>query len=235
MGRKLAVLLLGCFFASTLTVVAHADPIEKCVPVPAKTSSQSILGVEVPGVGGIELCVKADVQATGEPQLRNYEGCGSPCFAIVVRNLKVTADVTLVAKYSLNKKPQDPIVLATGQQVIDPLGSTHQCIYSYYEDFNPCHDGISTPANVKATGAKARIALSWSRSFAFGEAKVAGYEVLRSATGAEGTFAPIATTTELSFVDQAVTKNQTFWYSIVALANDGSRSGASTAVSATAK
>lgn len=210
------------------------DPTDKCLPLPVKTNNQTILGQEVPGVRDVVLCWKADHALAGEPQLRNYEGCGDPCFAIVVRDLKVAFNIQLSARYTLGGQPQGPIPVGASQTV-EPLSGTHQCIYSYWEYYNPCKDGVSIPANLKAAPGTGKVQLSWSKSFAFGDSKVAGYEVLRSASGAEDSFLPIGTTTALSFTDLGLQSGETFWFSVVAFDDKGNRSGMADPVSVTVK
>jgi hypothetical protein len=156
---------------------------------------------------------------------------------VVVRNLSVTVDATVTVSYSLDGKAQPPLPVATGSTTLAPLSGVHNCVLSYHQPGtpDPCEDGISNPANLKATPGRGRIGLTWGRSFAFGESSVAGYEISRSATGAEGTFAPIATTTDLSFVDRRIPRGTTYYYTVAAFDSANVRSGASDPASATAK
>lgn len=215
------------------TATAAAFEPEECAAVPAGVNNQTVLGQEIPGVKDVRLCVRADQSVSGEPQIRHYQGCGSPCFVLVIRDLEVAFDVQVTAGYTLGGKPQSPIPVGATQKV-EPLGDTHQCIYSYWETYNPCRDGVSTPAGLTAQGGRAKVTLSWRKSFAFGESNVLGYEILRSATGEDGSFVPVGTTAELSFTNGRLPAG-TYWYSVVALDDRGNRSGMATPVSATTK
>lgn len=235
--RKGISLVLGLVVVSTMGSIASADPIDACVSLPAAVGSQEVLGQQVPGVSDIELCVWSATGATGEPQVRQYEGCGRPCFAVVVRNLKADIDTAITLRYSLDGKQQDPVPVTTGQTGIAPLDGIHNCVYSYHAPGSPspCKDGISNPSNLRATGERARIALAWNRAFAFGESKVAGYEIYRSDSGTEGTFTLVGTTTETSFTDVTVARGGTYHYVVIAFDDKEARSGASNPASATAK
>lgn len=235
--RKFAIAVAVALLVGGFAGDAGADPIERCTPVPVSLGSHWIVGQEVPGLKDVELCVTADQAFSGEPQLRNYEGCGDPCFAVVVRDLKVSFDVLLKVRYTLGDEEQPVIPLGTGRQTVEPLSGTHNCIYGYSQasNYNPCQDGISTPDNLRATGGRAKVSLAWSKSFAFGESRVADYEVLRSDSGAEGTWTALGTTSNLSFVDTSVNRGTTYWYTVVAIDSTGARSGAAQAASATVK
>lgn len=211
---------------------ASATEMPDCFLVPAGVNNQSIVGKEIPGIKDVELCVETDAGAAGEPQVRNYTGCGDPCFAIVIRDLAVEFEVELTLSYTLGGQPQ-PVEVVSAAQKVEPLSGTHQCIYSYYEGgYNPCNDGVSAPANLEATGRKAKITLAWDKSFAFGQSSVAQYEILRSPTGEEGTFVPVATTADLTFTDTGLPSRTTFWYTVVALDDRGNRSGMAAPASA---
>jgi len=149
----------------------------------------------------------------------------------VVRDLAVAFDVRLEVTYTLGGRPQAPQSLGA-THTVEPLSGTHQCIYSHYDGpFNPCRDGVSTPANLAATGARTKITLEWDKSFAFGESSVHHYEILRSVTGEDGSFESIATTTGLTFTDSGLPRASAFWYTVVAWDDQGNGSGAATPVS----
>lgn len=235
--KKAISVIVGLFVVSTVGVSsAMADPIDVCQPVPVTVNSISVVGQKIPGVSDVKVCVKSLTGVAGEPQLRRYEGCGENCLAVVIRNLAVAVDTTVTVHYSLDGKAQQPIPVATGATTVAPLDGIHNCVLSYHAPGtpDPCEDGVSIPANLKATAGRAKISLTWSRSFAFGESTVAGYEIWRSATGAEGTFAPIATTTSMSFTD-LVAKGTTYHYTVIAFDSEGTKSGASNSAFATAK
>jgi hypothetical protein len=234
--NKVVSLVMGAVVVATIgSSAATAEPIDACVPLPAKVGSQEVLGQKIPGVSDLKVCVTSRTAATGEPQLRRYEGCGDPCFAIVVRNLRADIDTTVTISYSLDGKPQDPLPVTTGQTSLSPLDGIHNCVYAYHEPGSPspCENGISNPANLRATAGKAKVSLAWNRSFAFGESEVAGYEIWRSDSGADGTFTLLTTATATSFVDTAVVRGATYYYSVLAFDNEGTRSGASNIASAT--
>ena len=236
--KKTVSLIVGLFAVSTITASsAAADPIDICQPVPVTVGTINVVGQKVPGVSNVKVCVRSLTGATGEPQLRRYEGCGENCLAVVIRNLAIAVDTTVTVHYSLDGQAQAPIPVTTGATTLAPLDGIHNCVVSYHAPGtpDPCQDGLSTPAGLKATAGRAKIDLQWNKSFAFGEASVAGYEIARSSSGLEGTFTPIATTTSQSFTDLKLPKNTTYWYTVTAFTADGVRSGAATPVSATAK
>lgn len=236
--KKAIALIVGLFVVGTIGAPgASAEPIDVCVPLPVKVGTITVAGQKIPGVSDIKVCVRSLTEATGEPQVRRYEGCGDTCLAVVIRNLSVSVDTTVNVFYSLDGKAQQPIPVSTGSTTVAPLDGVHNCVLGYSDPGapNPCENGVSIPANLKAAAGRAKISLSWNRSFAFGESTVAGYEIWRSDTGTEGTFARIATTTSLSFSDIGVPQGTTYWYQIVAFDNENTKSGASTSASATAK
>lgn len=228
--KGIAVLIAAATLAWIPNASASGTAPEECATAPVAINNQSVLGHDVPGAKDVRICVRTDVSLKGEPQIRQYEGCGDPCFAVVIRDLAVAFDVQVRLTYTLGGKPQ-PAEPLGATQTVEPLSGTHQCIYSHYDGtFNPCRDGVSTPANLAASGAKAKISLRWDRSYAFGESSIQHYEILRSATGEEGTFEPVGTTTGLTFTDSALPRAKTFWYTVVALDDRGNRSGAATPV-----
>lgn len=236
--KKIVSLMTGLVVVATLgTSAASAEPIDACVPLPVTVGTQDILGQEVPGVSDVRVCVNSKTAAAGEPQLRRYEGCGEPCLAVVVRNLKADVDTAVTISYSLDGEAQDPLPVTTGQFSVAPLDGIHNCVYAYHAPGtpSPCEDGISSPADLRATAERAKISLSWKRSFAFGESNVAGYEIWRSESGDEGTFSLLTTTTATSLADASVLKGMTYHYSVVAFDTEGTRSGASNQAWATAK
>lgn len=236
--KKAVALIVGLLAVGTIsTSSASAGPSEICQPLPVTVGSFSVVGQKVSGVSDVKVCVESITNATGEPQVRRYEGCGETCLAVVIRNLAVAVDATVTVHYSLDGKPQQPIPVATGPTTLAPLSGTHSCVLSYHAPGSPdpCEDGISTPANLRAEARRAKIDLQWNKSFAFGESAVAGYEISRSTSGDEGTFVPIATTTSLSFSDTSLTRGTTYWYTVTAFDREGDRSGAASPVSATTK
>lgn len=197
----------------------------ECVSVPAGINNQSVLGHDVPGIKDVKICVHTDAGVTGQPQVRHYEGCGDPCFAVVVRDLAAAFDVQLSVSYTLGGTPQPAESLGI-KQTIKPLEGTHQCVYSHYDGgYNPCRDGVSAPSNLEALGRKSKITLEWDKAFAFGDSSVGHYEVLRSATGEEGSYVPIATTTNLTVTDSGLPAATTYWYTVAAIDDRGNRSG----------
>ena len=93
----------------------------------------------------------------------------------------------------------------------------------------------TTPTGLRATGAKAKVNLSWSGSTDAGGSGLAGYRVWRSTTGASGAFTAIGTTSSASYTDSNVTKNVDYWYRVTAFDNAGNQSPASNIVSASPK
>ena len=238
--NKAISLLLGAIVVSTVGVTTASAavqvPTHVCVPLPVQVGSQEVLGQRIPGVSKISACVTSKTGAAGEPQLRRYEGCGDPCFAIVVRNLAIDVDTSVTLSYSLDGRPQT-LPVSTGSTRITPLDGIHNCVYAYHAPgtASPCQDGISTPAELQARGGRSKVALTWNRSFAFGESNVDGYEIWRSESGEEGTFTQIAVSEDLDFSDTGLKNGASYWYQVVAFDTDGLKSGASNTASATTK
>lgn len=230
--KRIALALVTAALAWVPAVGASAAELEECVAVPVGINNQSVLGKDIPGLKDVKICVHSSSSLTGEPRVREYEGCGEPCFAIVVRDVAVAVDVQVRMSYTLGGQPQ-PSEPVGATKRIEPLSGTHQCLYSYYEGgFNPCRDGVSTPANLKATARRAKITLQWDKSFAFGESSVQHYEILRSTTGEEGSFLPVGTTTGLTFTNSGLSSATTYWYTVLAVDDRGNRSGTAAPVSA---
>lgn len=238
--NKAISLLLGAMVVSTVGMTtasaAVEQPTDVCVPLPVTVGSQEVLGQRVPGVSNISVCASSKTGARGEPQLRRYEGCGDPCFAIVVRDLAVDLNTSVTFSYSLDGRPQS-VPVSTGSTTLEPLDGIHNCVYAYHAPgtMSPCEDGLSNPAELIAKGGRSKVALTWQKSFAFGESQVDGYEIWRSESGAEGTFAPIGVSTSLSFTDKGLAAGTSYWYQVVAFDTDGVKSGASNTATATTK
>ncbi|HEX2294360.1 MAG TPA: fibronectin type III domain-containing protein [Actinomycetota bacterium] len=204
---------------------------DQCVPVPAGVNNQSILGRDIPGIKDVKICVRADAALTGEPRIRHYEGCGDPCFAVVIRDLAVAFEARLGVTYTLGGQVHSEEPLGTTQR-IEPLSGTHQCVYSHYDGyFDPCRDGVSTPADLEGLGRKTKVTLGWDKSFAFGESYVVGYEISRSTTGEEGSFTVVGSTSDLTFDDTSLRRATEYWYTVTAIDNHGNRSGSATPIS----
>lgn len=229
--KRIALVLVAAALAWVPAMGASAAEVEDCVTVPAGINNQSVLGKEIPGLKDVKICVHSASSVTGEPKVREYEGCGEPCFAIVVRDVAVAVDVQVRMSYTLGGQPQ-PSEPVGATKRIEPVSGAYQCVYSYYEGgFNPCSDGVSTPANLKAAARRAKVTLQWDRSFAFGESSVQHYEIQRSTTGEEGSFVPVGTTTGLTFTDTTVASGTTYWYTVLAEDDRGNRSGTAAPVS----
>lgn len=84
----------------------------------------------------------------------------------------------------------------------------------------------SVPANLTASGGVGTITLTWSAS-----AGASGYSVKRATTSG-GPYAPLGSTSALSYIDSAVTGGTVYFYAVSSLAPDG-ESGLSLPASAT--
>lgn len=89
----------------------------------------------------------------------------------------------------------------------------------------------TAPRNLKATGGKAKVTLSWTASTDSGGSGLKGYKVFRSTTGTTGAYSQIGAPTTTSFTDTAVVKGKVYYYYVVAYDNTGNHSPASAKVS----
>ncbi|MPZ73149.1 MAG: DUF4082 domain-containing protein [Nitriliruptorales bacterium] len=91
----------------------------------------------------------------------------------------------------------------------------------------------TAPTDLKAvTSGKRRVNLSWSGSTDSESSGLAGYRVWRSSSGATGTFAALATSTNTSYTDSATISGETYWYRVTAHDDAGNESLPSNTVSA---
>ncbi len=206
-----------------------------CQEVPITVPGITILSQRVDKISDVKVCVEAGVVADVVPTVVDQPDCGSPCFTVEVRDLIAAAETKIEVSYKRGSAGQveriSYQVPKTG--VTQPIERT--CVLGV-GDPDPCVDRITTPKSLTATAMrKQRINLSWQASKDTGGAPLVGYEIWRSETGDEGSFALLQASETTSFQDTGLTKGQQYWYYVVAIDGDGNRSAASGVASATAR
>ena len=94
---------------------------------------------------------------------------------------------------------------------------------------NPDTMAPTSPLNIKATGGRGKVSLTWTASTDSGGSGLAGYKIMR-ATSSAGPFTQIATTTATTYTDAAVTKGKVYYYYLLAYDKAGNNSSPSATV-----
>jgi fibronectin type 3 domain-containing protein len=89
------------------------------------------------------------------------------------------------------------------------------------------------PQGLVATAKKRGAALSWSAST--DNVAVSGYAVLRSSTGAAGSYVQTATSRTTAYTDGTLTSGRTYYYEVAAYDVAGNRSAPSKVVTVKAR
>ncbi|HWC15288.1 MAG TPA: hypothetical protein VG929_11965 [Actinomycetota bacterium] len=198
--------------------------INQCVNPPVRVPGIGVLGQKVTGtITELAVCVDVNVTADVAPEVAQYDDCGDPCYAVIVRDFDIKGDSKIDISYKVDGQPvtqaYDP------EPVSQKVGNGRLCLVEVGGPPNPCSERITTPKSLTATSSKGRVALSWKRSIDTGNDNLLGYEIWRSEDGT--TFGQLATLAETSFVDSAVEKGKQYWYYVVAFDAEGNRSQAS--------
>ena len=240
MGKRL-IAVLGVALMATVACGDSApkqdafigNPLDKCQTVPGTVPGVSVLGKRIAGISDIKACVSDKTDASGAPAIKNQPDCGTPCFTVEIDKFAISTDAKVELTWSREgtkeKYGYDPEPIGDG-----PL-TGRVCVIGVGTP-DPCVDRITTPKNFKATGAKRAINLRWDAAIDTGGAALSGYEVWRSTTGVDGSFALHGTTTTSAtkFTDK-VGKSKTYWYYVVTVDGDGNRSLATSVAKATSR
>ena len=240
MGKRLIVLLgvalmatVACGDSEPRQDAFIGNPLDKCHTVPGSVPGITVLGKRIAGISDIKACVSDDTKASGAPALKNQPDCGTPCFTVEIDKFAIGTDAKVELSWNregtTEKYGYDPDPIGdgplTGRVCVIGVGSP-----------DPCVDRITTPKNFKASAAKRAINLRWDASTDTGGAPLTGYEIWRSSTGVDGSFALDGNTTSSStkYTDKVGAK-KTYWYYVVAVDGDGNRSLATNVSKATSR
>lgn len=240
LGLSLALLLLAaaCGGSSEQNAATFGDDDDPtttsvCQPVPLAVGGITVAGRRIEGVSNVKVCVDAVVGANVAPEIINQPECGDPCFTVEVADMDIAGDSKIVVTYDRDGTAATPIEIDP-PSVNQGRATGRQCVLGYGTP-DPCADRITTPKNLTATSGKKKVKLAWSGSTDTRGGPLAGYEIWRSDSGAEGTFVSHATTTETTYVDSGLVKGVAYYYYVVAFDTDGNHSLASNTATAAAK
>lgn len=210
--------------------------VSECVRAPVTVAGVSVLGQRVEGISDLKVCVDAHAKADVAPQVIDQPDCGTPCFTIEVRNLDIATDQKIEITMKRDNKDVPPITF--DPQPVNP-GEEEQagrvCVVGYGGPPDPCAERITTPKGLTTKPARTKVSLQWKPSTDTGDGDITGYEIWRSSTGEDLTFANVGTVPEVSFTDSGLTRKSQYWYYVVALDADGNRSEASDVATTTTK
>lgn len=206
--------------------------VNECVNPPVTVPGIGVLGQKVTGtISELKVCVDVKVSADVAPEIVQYDDCGDPCYAVILRDFDIAGDSKVDISYKVDGQAvtqgYDP------EPVGQKVGNGRLCVVEVGGPPNPCSERITTPKNLTATAGKRQISLTWRRSIDTGNDNLLGYEIWRSEDGT--TFGQLATLAETTFVDTAVQKGKQYWYYVVAFDADGNRSQASNTAQTTPK
>ena len=211
--------------------------VAECVTAPVTVGGFTILGSHrVEGISDLKVCVDVKARAGVVPQLIHQPDCGSPCFTIEVRNLDISADEKIEITMKRDGVPAQPITF--DPEPVHPTAGNQTgriCVIGHGGPPDPCAERITTPKDLTASPGRTKVTLSWAASQDTGDNDLQGYEIWRSTTGEEGTFAHVSTVASTSAVDGDLSRRQSYWYYVVAFDADGHRSVASNIVTTTTK
>jgi len=196
------------------------------VKAPVKVPSIEVLGQYVESVSDVQVCTDVSASVGVVPQIVEHEDCGDPCYTIEVRNFDLAADTAITITLSRDGVPQEP-------QTYDPAPVEHgqetgrKCIIGVGGPPKPCSARLTQPRSLTADAAKRKVGLTWKASVDTDDGDLSGYEVWRSTTGEEGSFAVVATVAETTHVDAQLERGTSYWYYVVAFDADGNFSPAS--------
>lgn len=198
--------------------------VNQCVNPPVRIPGIGVLGQKVTGtITDLEVCVDVAVTADVAPEVVQYDDCGDPCYAVIVRDFDIAGDSKINVSYKADgqavEQTYDP------EPVGQKAGNGRLCLVEVGGPPNPCSERITTPRSLTATSGKRQVALTWKQSIDTGNDNLLGYEIWRSEDGT--TFGQLTTLAETTFVDTNVVKGKQYWYYVVAFDAEGNRSQAS--------
>lgn len=213
---------------------------ELCVALPVGSDPKEIhVGpnhVHVPGLSAIQACLASDVNLNGTPTVTPYPNCGTACFAVRVADIRAYTDLKVEVRYR-----EDQVERSIGVDP-DPVDVTRDleevCISNHGVDApDPCVVTITSPSGLKAKGGVRQVALSWSAAQeAYGRKMTATYQLWRNTSTDVETFEMIAEDIAgTKFVDSGLSRKTTYSYYVVAVDENGNRSGGSDIATATTK
>ncbi len=215
------------------TFGSESTPAEVCQKVPANVPGVTIAGQRVKSIENLEVCVQAGAEVGVVPVIKDQPQCGNPCMTVEITGLNANVDTAVEIRMRRDGVDQevthDPDPLAVGD-------SERWCLIGIGTP-DPCVERITTPTDLRAVQGKMAgvLKLTWQPSTHTGDAEVVGYEVYRSESGEEGTFAPVGTTTGTKFKETGLTSGTTYFYYVIALDGNGNHSEASTVAQGTPK
>jgi hypothetical protein len=223
--------------ADTTNPAALEDvSVSECVTAPVTVGGISVLGQRVEGISDVKVCVDASARADVAPQVIEQPDCGSPCFTVEVRNLDIAADQKIEVSMKRDGKDVPPITF--DPQPVNPTEEEQTgriCVLGYGGPPDPCAERLTTPKSLTVTAGKTKATLSWRASVDTGDGDITGYEIWRSTSGEDLSFAYVTTVPDVSAVDTGLTRKTQYWYYVVALDADGHRSEASEVATATTR
>lgn len=210
-----------------------STPAEVCEQVPANVPGVTIAGQRVKNIEDLEACVQAGAAVGVVPVIKDQPQCGTPCMTLEITGLNANVDTGVKIRFSRDGETEEL------NHDVDPISvgdSTRWCLVGIGTP-DPCIERITTPTNLRADVGKNAgvLKLSWKPSTNTGDADVTGYQIYRSETGEEGTFAPVGTATSTAFTDKGLASGTTYSYYVIALDGEGNHSEASNVARGTPK
>ncbi len=232
----LAVPAVGYAAAGSSKKDSKTDPI--CVPLPVSTDAKDIhIGtthIHLAGRNNIRGCVTVEDKVSGTPTITAYNNCGSACFAVRVADVKAYADLKVEILWREDGVEKSHAVDPDPVDVAKDLEEV--CISNHAAGTpDPCVVTLTSPSNLRAKGGSRQVALRWTAAGeAYGRSVSTTYEIWRSTTGELDTFELVAEqVAETSFLDTALARRTSYSYFVVAVDENGNRSGGSNVATAT--
>ncbi len=215
-------------------------PERACASLPVSTGATNIhVGphhVRVPGLDSIKACVEWDVALTGTPTITPYENCGTACFAVRVADIRAYQDMKVELVYREDAKQKSVSVDPDPTDVTRDLEEV--CISNHDVDApDPCVITLTSPSDLQAKGQQQQVALKWTPAGeAYGRSVNTTYELWRNTTEELESFEMVAEgLTDTRFVDTGLERKSSYSYYVVAVDDNGNRSGGSNIATATTK
>ena len=209
-----------------------------CAALPVGTGAKNIhVGpnrVHVPGLDGIKACAEFDVKLNGTPTVTPYDNCGTGCFAVRVADIRAYQDMKVELVYREDAKQKSVTVDPDPTDVTRDLEEV--CISNHDVDApDPCVITLTSPSDLQAKGQQQQVALKWTPAGeAYGRSVSTTYEVWRNTTDDLESFEMVAEgLSDTRFVDAGLQRKSNYSYYVVAVDENGNRSGGSNIATAT--